>query len=282
MTYELIAFDMDGTLLDSRKQILPSSTVAIGEAFRAGKTVTICSGRCPTLLAPYASDLPHVRYAICGNGTLVYDMAQDEVISESALDRPLVESIAWAIDGEDVMVDLFSGRGFFYQASFLDRMDRYFMGVYQGTYRDLGTPVPDIRETLLDPGIPILKLNAHFTSTEARERVRGRLAGLPLEIIDSETSSLEFSPSGVNKGTGLIGLAEHLGITREATICVGDADNDLPMLRAAGLAVAMGNANAHARAAADVIVADNDHDGCAEAIRRYLLGSEPARNRSDG
>ena len=52
---------------------------------------------------------------------------------------------------------------------------------------------------------------------------------------------------------------------------MGDADNDLPMLHAAGLGVAMGNANENARAASDATVADNDHDGCAEAIRRFLL-----------
>ena len=76
----------------------------------------------------------------------------------------------------------------------------------------------------------------------------------------------------MTKGTGLLALAPQLGISPEQTIAVGDADNDLPMLRAAGLAVAMGNANENARAASDVTVADNDHSGCAEAIHRFLLG----------
>ena len=76
----------------------------------------------------------------------------------------------------------------------------------------------------------------------------------------------------MTKGTGLLALAAQLGISPEQTIAVGDADNDLPMLRAAGLGVAMGNANENARAAASVTVADNDHGGCAEAIRRFLLG----------
>ena len=76
----------------------------------------------------------------------------------------------------------------------------------------------------------------------------------------------------MTKGTGLLALAAQLGIPAEETIAVGDADNDLPMLHAAGLAVAMGNANKNARAASDVTVADNDHGGCAEAIRRFLLG----------
>ena len=100
------------------------------------------------------------------------------------------------------------------------------------------------------------------------------MAGVPVEMARSEVSSLEFSPQGVTKATGLLALADLLGIDRAATIAVGDADNDLDMLRAAGLGVAMGNANERAREAADVTVADNDHDGCAEAIRRFLLGDE--------
>ena len=87
-----------------------------------------------------------------------------------------------------------------------------------------------------------------------------------------EKHSIEVTHASVTKGTGLLALAAQLGISPEQTIAVGDADNDLPMLRAAGLAVAMGNANENARAASDVTVADNNHGGCAEAIHRFLLG----------
>ena len=160
MAYQLVALDMDGTLLDGAKRVLPSSTEAIEEALAAGRHVAICSGRCPAMVEVSRDELAGIRYAICGSGTSLF-----------------------------------------------------------------------------------------------------------------ETASLEFSPTEANKGTGMLALAELLGVPREATIAVGDADNDLPMLRDAGLGVAMGNANERVRAAADVVVADNDHGGVAEAIRTYLLGS---------
>ena len=160
MTYQLVALDMDGTLLDGAKRVLPSSTEAIEEALAAGRHVAICSGRCPAMVEVSRDELAGIRYAICGSGTSLF-----------------------------------------------------------------------------------------------------------------ETASLEFSPTEANKGTGMLALAELLGVPREATMAVGDADNDLPMLRGAGLGVAMGNANERVRAAADVVVADNDHGGVAEAIRTYLLGS---------
>ena len=124
----------------------------------------------------------------------------------------------------------------------------------------------------LDPAHRIQKLNLHFTCAEDRDAAIASLAGEDVNIVYCEKHSIEITHASVTKGTGLLALAAQLGIPAEETIAVGDADNDLPMLRAAGLGVAMGNANENARAASDVTVADNDHDGCAEAIHRFLLG----------
>ena len=91
-------------------------------------------------------------------------------------------------------------------------------------------------------------------------------------MVHAESSSLELTATGVDKGVGLTKLCEALGIPVSASIAVGDADNDLSVLRTAGLAVAMGNALDSVKAVSDVTVADCDHDGCAEAIYKYLLG----------
>ncbi|OUP39159.1 HAD family hydrolase [Olsenella sp. An188] len=194
MAYQLIALDMDGTLLDGAKRVLPSSTEAIEEALAARRHVAICSGRCPAMV----------------------EVSRDELA---------------------------------------------------------GRPAEDMRALLRDPRTHVQKINVHFRDEATRERVRALVSDLGLGLVDFETASLEFSPTEANKGTGMLALAELLGVPREATMAVGDADNDLPMLRDAGLGVAMGNANERVRAAADVVVADNDHGGVAEAIRTYLLGS---------
>lgn len=282
MDYQLIAFDMDGTLLDSSKRVLPSSTAAIARAVAAGKTVAISSGRCPVMIELDQASFPDVRYAICCNGTVLYDLAEHRVVSTEALPREVIEAAVTALGDEDAMVDVFQGRGFFCQASHLKHMDRYHMAIYQGMYRATAWEVKDIWPVLLDPGQTYQKFIFHLTSAEARERVIERMAGVPVEMARSEVASLEFSPKGVTKASGLMALADLLGVDRAATIAVGDADNDLEMLRAAGLGVAMGNANENARRAADVTVADNDHDGCAEAIDRYLLGGREASDAAAG
>ncbi|WP_243114326.1 MULTISPECIES: HAD hydrolase family protein [Blautia] len=76
----------------------------------------------------------------------------------------------------------------------------------------------------------------------------------------------------MHKGIGLSRLCEYLHIPLSQTIVVGDADNDAAALQAAGLPVAMANAKDRIKALADVItMQDNDHDGCAEVIQKYLL-----------
>ena len=274
--YQLIAFDMDGTLLDNGKRVLPSSTQAIDEAVAASKDVAICSGRSPKMIELDHASFGHVRYAICCNGTVLYDLAEHRVLSTTSFDHETVVRAVAAVGDDDAMIDVFSGADIYCQISDLARMDHYRMGIYQRLYDATSTPVEDVRAKLLDPATSVQKFIFHFADPASRAPARERLAGLPVEPAESEDASLELSPAGANKGSGLAALAELLGIPCAATIAVGDAENDLSMLRAAGLGVAMGNATAEARAAADVVVADNDHDGCAEAIRRFLLGGEGA------
>ena len=84
-------------------------------------------------------------------------------------------------------------------------------------------------------------------------------------------STMECTPRGVSKGSGLLDLCSVLGIPAAAAIGVGDAFNDVPLLEAAGLGIAMGNSNEAALSAAGAVVADNDHDGIAQVIDLYLL-----------
>ena len=95
---------------------------------------------------------------------------------------------------------------------------------------------------------------------------------MPLDFTYAEETSFEITPQGVSKGTGLVDLCRVLGVPIEEAIGVGDAFNDIPMLEMAGLGVAMGNSNEAALLAADVVVGDNDHNGIAEVIDRYLIG----------
>jgi len=105
---------------------------------------------------------------------------------------------------------------------------------------------------------------------DALARVNRRLEGAGLETSVSEVWSIEITPRGVSKGSGLVALAAELGVDLKRTVGVGDGGNDMALVQMAGLGVAMGNATDELKAASDFVVRDNDHDGCAEAVLRFM------------
>ncbi len=271
MKYELIGLDMDGTLLNSEKKITPGVVLAIKEAIANGKHVALSTGRGVAEIAEYREQLKDMEYAILESGALVYNLKKDEMISVVDLDETIVDKVFDAVKDKDVFVHLISQGRSVSAEELIPKMDKYHMGVYIPLYDRVSTKVDDTIKFHYEDKQGIEKINLYHTTPQDREDTKRKLQGLPVEMLDAEETSLEISPLGVTKGFGLKKLCEYLNIGIEQSIAVGDADNDLDILKTAGLAIAMGNANENAQKIADVKVADNDHDGVAEAIYKYLL-----------
>lgn len=271
--YQLIALDMDGTLLDSRKQISPATLAALQRAVDAGKHIVLSTGRCRPELADYTRLVPGIRYLICTSGALVYDRQEHKALYRKPLDCDTVKNLLDLARQEGAMVHLLDAASIV-QRDQMQHMDRYGMGVYQPMFKQVSTPWEDLYETYCAAPFPVEKVNLYHTSQPSRERTKARIQqmGLPVHQVNAESASLELSAAGVDKGTGLRQLCAQLGLPLEQTIAVGDADNDRTILAAAGLSVAMGNALPHIKQLADIETADCDHDGCAAVIDTYLLG----------
>lgn len=269
--YRLAAFDMDGTLLNSDKEIPASAIEACRRAWKAGKILALDTGRAVSELSLYPFSEMGIRYGACACGTVIYDFEARKVLATRTIPKELIPVLVEASRKEDLMFQaMIDGIGYV-EAADVERMDHFRMGVYQPLYRATSSFAEDIRAFALENADRINKINMYHTSPESRARTLERLSGLPLDFTFAETTSLETTPQGVSKGTGLADLCDVLGIPIEEAIGVGDAFNDIPMLKAAGLGAAMGNSNEEAISAADVVVGDNDHDGIAEVIDKYLM-----------
>ena len=240
--YQLIAFDMDGTLLNSNKQISPETLNAIKLATDAGKTVILCTGRNLAELNAFTEIIPGLRYLDCVSGACVYDLKEKKTLYSQALDPGIVKKLMEFGMEEGAMIHVLSERSIV-QKDQQSHMADFHMGIYQTMFDQITDKLENIYNSFCEEPFPVL----------------------------TESTSLECSDKGIDKGVGLKKLCEHLGLPLEQTIAVGDADNDTMALKTAGLAVAMGNATEPIKALADVIVADCDHNGCAEAIDKYLL-----------
>ena len=276
--YKLIAFDMDGTLLNSQKKITDKACEAIQKAIDAGIIVILNTGRCVAELEEYMEVLKNIQYINSTSGALVYDRKSNKDIYSSALDVDTVKAILDIVSSKDVMID-FLTRESIVQRDKIEKMEQSRMEVYRDMFERVTVKWEDICGQYLEKPFPVSKLNIYHTSEEARNYTRQRIEELQLgvEMVNAETTSLEISAKGIDKGIGLEKLCQYLNISLSQTIVVGDADNDIGAMKKAGLAVAMGNANERIKELADVMVADNDHDGCREVIEKYIFAKDIER-----
>ena len=269
--YELIGFDMDGTILNSQKTISPRTLDAVNRAARMGKRVILSTGRCISELEEFRDVLASVSHYVCESGALIYDAGRQRVLHSETLPPDLVDQVLEIAAHEDVMVYMMSSGQALANKSQVADTGRYHMGIYQKMMDRVVNKTDDIAALYREKHFPVEKLNLFSASADIRERLHSRICRLPLALAYAEGASLELSPLNVSKASGLVWLCRHLDIPLHKTIIVGDTDNDAQVLQIAGLSVAMGNALPHIKEGCDVVVADNDHDGCAEAVDLYLL-----------
>lgn len=270
--YKLISFDMDGTLLNSKKNISENTILAIQKASKMGKFVVLGTGRCFSQLKPYLNLIPDVRYLICVSGACVYDLKEEKVVYSNLLSVDVVNKLIDIVKNKDVMIEFLSDISVVQQDK-CDSMEKYHMGVYKEFYKQQAKLVEDIINYYQNSPYPVEKFNIYHTNPAERIATRKEIEKLNLDITmaDAEVTSIEISAKGVDKGLGLEKLCEYLNIDISETITVGDADNDIGIFKKAGLKIAMKNANNNIKNLADVVVADCDNDGCVQAIEEYLL-----------
>ena len=145
------------------------------------------------------------------------------------------------------------------------------MDAYVDNFKSHCTACEDMERRFLAAPYPVEKLDFYFVDSAERAKYLARVQDVRAWVVPCESAGVEINAIGVDKGSGLQALCRCLNIPISATIAIGDSENDRPLLRDAGLPLAMGNAIADVKAAARYVMPDCDHDGVAEAIERFLL-----------
>lgn len=269
--YEMIALDIDGTLLDSQLNLTPGNRAAIHRAAAAGKHIVISTGRCLVEIDEILKALPEVHYLVCENGSCVYDCTRKENIHVDAIPAPDVLRILEEARRAGAVVQVFSDNRSYFICDNDDWLEPCEVSHYRDLFHACSSYDLHFFDDFAQSPVPIEKINLYFSSAQAREESKARLAGLPLAASDSFSYMVELVSDAADKGRGLRMLCRHMGLSMENLVAVGDSMNDVSMLKAAGCGVAMGNACSGAKAAADFITNDCDHDGVARVIDEVLM-----------
>ena len=267
---KVLLTDLDGTLLDDEKQISGENRKCIEQAVAMGHKVVLSSGRAAQSVYKQVRKLGLDRqgcYAIAFNGAVVMQCDTGEPLYELGLEPELVRYLFREAGKAGIHCQTYQD-GYTLaerQSEVLEYYDRSTQGVSK--------VVPDVCKILTTrpPKVLLADLAHSGKLEEFRKTHEEKLTG-KAEATFSCPEYLEYLPPGVNKGYALVWLCDYLHIPRANSVAAGDEANDLSMIRAAGVGAAMVNGVEALKAEADYITqADNNHDGLAEILRRFIL-----------
>lgn len=277
---KIISLDLDGTLLDSQKRLSEENRAALEEAAAKGVHIVPTTGRFFGMMPQTVRDLPFVRYAITINGAQVYDRETDTAIVREEIPLGMALDLMRLIDDYDVIYDCYRSNWGWMTQSLQEKAEDYATDThYLKMVREFRNPVPDLKAHLESTAAEgdVQKVMLFARNKPGSEAVTKAIADavaerFPLIKTTSSTwNNLELNIATAHKGNSLRRFAEHLGFTLDNCMALGDGTNDLSMIEAAGLGVAMSNAHPFVLAAADHVTVSNDENGVAKAIRDFVL-----------
>lgn len=260
LAYDLIALDVDGTLLTDEHKLLADVREAVREASAAGAQIVLCTGRGPMGAFPVLEELGLSGVLITHNGAATVRFEDREVLFLYDIDKQdLIEFIAYCRE-QGVHYDLSTAF-----EMMVERMTEEAKAMYAHH-----KVVP--QERSFDQGLPdgLVKLTL-FGSKEQMDAVQADWESRPthLQLIRSGDLFIDVQNPDASKGTALRQLAAERGIDREKILAIGNYYNDISMLEFAGLGIAMSNSPDAVKEAADLVAGSNNEGGVATALREY-------------
>ena len=269
----LVALDLDGTVFNDKKEITPRTLAALRAACAQGVVVLPATGRTASGVPAAFTSIPGVQYALTSNGASVVNLhTGEQLVNQSFATEDALKIYDILERGGGMMSIFIGGKSYTTRANAENHMDVVPENLKE-YFRTTRIEVEDMHATLRAHAHEIEKYSMIYHTEAERDaawrEVERTCPGM--ELTSSLPRNMEINAPGVTKGSGLLALADYLGLARDQTMAVGDSGNDRAMLEAAGLGVAMGNATNEIREIADVITDDNNHDGVAVAIEKYVL-----------
>ncbi len=267
---KLLALDMDGTLLNDQKQLTQPQIEAIHAAVESGVKLVLCTGRILNGTRPYFEQLgldAENEYVIVNNGCSTHQTSDWSLVHYDELSPKDMEMLIEISKKTDCQLTVFDEEHYFVVGENPSEQ------VIADTKFVFVNPLTLSYEESLS-GKRHLFQAMYVGDKESIDEFQERFAqelNLDFNGVRTQPVLYEVLPKGASKASALKHLADKLGILPSEIMAMGDADNDIEMLTFAGLSVAMGNAKDHIKTLATDVTDDNNHDGVAKAIEKWIL-----------
>ena len=274
---KLIAFDLDDTLFNTKKELTPETLETLEKAASMGIEIVPDTGRLWDAIPQCIKDLKFIHYFITLNGANIIKVNSDsstESIAKFEIPTEDIVTLSRICKKLPVIYDCVAdGIGYMSQECF-DKIPEFMLGNWQvSLVRDFRTPVDDLAEFYEANKLKGQKMQIYTLDKELRKNL---LQALPIVFPDALFTSalsnnIEINALKANKGDALNFMAEYLGIKIEQTIAFGDGLNDIPMIKTAGIGVAMENAVEELKSVADYITLSCNENGVSEGIKKFCF-----------
>lgn len=272
MGAKILFLDLDGTLLNDKKEVTPDNRAALDRARAAGCRIAISTGRALPGAMGLVKQLGLTGegcYVSASNGGVLYDCGSDKVLARRFLTVEDAEKLLAYAREKHLHAQTYDGQGVVVEHPFNEPLVEEYCRINAMPWRQ----VDSLAEALDEPPVKVLLVGQEdrVALEEAKSWMATNMPGR-VESFYSSPIFLDIMPAGVNKGYGVRELCRHLDIPVELSVAAGDEANDIPMLEAAGVGAAMVNAAPEVKAAADYVTErDNNHSGVAEIVEKFCL-----------
>lgn len=289
--YKLVAIDLDGTLLNSYGLVSKKNKEIIEKAVAEGKEIVLASGRPVSSVRSFANEIGANGYIICGNGSMLYDLKNEKIIYDKFIEKQKALQIIKICEENSIYYNLYTenltiAKSLNYNVMVYNNENqnktddkktniKIVSDIYK--YIEEAQDVNVLKITICDDnqiifgGIirklrEIKDIDVLDVSHMARKTIKTGTEEVKVEYFYTEITS-----QNVNKWNAIEKLAQELNIEKEEIVAIGDNINDKEMIKNAGLGIIMGNSAPYMKEFADVEVADNNSDGVAEAIEKFVI-----------
>ena len=271
MEKRLLFLDLDGTLLNDAKEVTEGNRLALEQALERGHGVVIATGR----PLKSAKDLAHRLsldkpgcMMIASNGAILYDWAKNDTIFTCTLPIPSVRKLFAEANRRNIHIQTYEGDLVLVEPQCEDEALQRYCSRIGMDYR----VIVDATKDVVQEPVKCLMID-YYDQTDLlamQQWIRDNMQQ-EADCFFSCQEFLEIVVKDMNKGNAVRRLCQMMGVSISNAVAVGDAANDLSMICAAGIGVAMANGTDEVKAAADYITQrDNNHDGIAEVVAKFL------------